>query len=223
MQVYRCRSEGIIYCCSKGHTEQQLLGWFEPSVKAEVAKLTSGDFLDVGANIGVHAVRAAARLGERGRVVAIEPHPIFQDLLHRTIAENQLTNIKVVKAAAWSQEDTLVLYEHVFGGERIDHSVVHKVSGNSTPVAATTVDAIVESEKLDKLALVKIDVEGAEVQVFQGMSNTLKRFPALRIVFEALTGANLRASSEVLAKYDYRIRRLPDGNYLAIGPQAPSL
>ncbi len=216
-EVYRCRFNGLVFSCSGGRTEEQLLEWFEPSVKAEVLSFTRGDFLDVGANIGVYAISAAARLGNRGKVVAIEPHPSVSLLLKRTAKENNLTNIEILQAAAWSSEGEVVLYEHVFGGEPLGHSVVRQVSGSSITVPAVTVDQVVDSEDLDELALVKIDVEGAELEIFRGMRRTLQRFRSLTIIFESLNRENLAACTDLLREYGFSVQRLPDGNYLATG------
>ncbi len=214
--VYRCVCDGLTFFCSGGRCEEQLLDSYEPQIREELFRCPNGDFVDVGANIGVYSIRMAHRLGLSNRVVAIEPHPLYQSLLERTMAANGLTNMKVVKAAAWSAPCTLTLYEHILGGPRMDNSVVYSSGGSGIAVPATTLDAVVESENLDRLRLVKIDAEGAEVEIIKGMRRTLDALPSLRIVFEALTPENLQACQEVLSASGFHVRRIVEGVYLGI-------
>jgi FkbM family methyltransferase len=217
---YRCITGGLIFTCSGGRCEEQLLSSFEPEVWRALRNSPPGDFIDVGANIGVYAVRMARRIGASRNVVAIEPHPLYQELLKQTIAENRLENIKIVGAAAWSAPGSLTLYEHALGGSRMDNSVVYKVSKRGLPVRATTLDAVVETYALDKLAVVKIDAEGAEARILEGMVATLETFRKLRIIFEVLSATNLVSCRQTLSRYGFSVRPLAEGTYLSLGPDA---
>jgi len=220
--LYRCRKGDLVFCCANVGDELQFLESYEPHTWAELRKVTAGDFINVGSSIGVFAVSMAYSLGSNGRVVAIEPHPLNQELLERTVMENGLSNVKVVKAAAWSERTTLTLYEHQLGGAKIDHSTVYRVSGKALTVPAVTVDQVVDSEGLDKVTLALIDAEGAEVEILKGMKATLRRFPSMHVVFEALTIRSADRCRAVLADSEYKVRRIFGGGeggiYVAVGP-----
>src|SRR5712691_54678 len=62
-----------------------------------------GDFVDVGAHVGVYTIAAALALGDRGRVLALEPNPSARAQLALNIGLNRCANVEVVAAAAADQ------------------------------------------------------------------------------------------------------------------------
>lgn len=217
-RTYQCQTDGIIYNCMGIRSAEQLLPSYEPAVRAEVSRLREGDFLDIGAGIGVFSLRAARQLATRGQVVSMEPHPQLCRALRSAASDNKLSNITVLQAAAWSEPGTVLLNEHVFGGSFIDHSIVFRTGGNAIPVSAMTVDSVIEEKNMNRMALIKIDAEGAETKILAGMSMTLRRFPRLRIVLEALTKEAVESCTRTLSANGFRIEKLSPPNYLALGP-----
>ena len=207
--VICCRSDGLTFFCASDRSPEMLLRSYEPEIWAELRQVTEGDFIDVGASIGAFCVRMARRLEGRGRVVAIEPNPTSANLLARTISHNHLTNLQLVRAAAWSEKGTLTLYQHVLGGPPVDNSVVFRVSDRSHQVPAVTIDDIVETQALKNVAFVKIDAEGAEPEILRGMGRTLSRFPDLRIIFETLSPDMIEACRDILAASGFGTRAIP--------------
>jgi FkbM family methyltransferase len=121
--------------------------------------------VDVGANIGMYAVWAASHMGT-GRLVAIEPNPIAVRLLERTLGAIPITTM-VVPVACGAKADAAVLY----------FRPGYTVSGGFTPRDATDQRIAVEVRPLRSILgelgvarvdLLKIDVEGAEVDVLHG-------------------------------------------------------
>ena len=119
-----------------------------------------GTFVDAGANIGVNTLYAAARVGDRGRVVAIEPAPDNLAVLDRNIAGNHADNVTVVRGAAGAAAGKRELYV------RGDVSAVNSLFPDSCyaevtavlPVAVHRLDDVVDGEA----DVIKIDVEGGE-------------------------------------------------------------
>ena len=144
-------------------------------------------FLDIGANVGVHTVRVARRLGARGHVHAIEPHPLLSDLLDRNVYVNDLR--KRVTAHRFAASD-----RNAPG--RLQYPVGHLGGGGFVPHdAAKPGFTYIETEmkRLDLVLgpefscdLVKIDVEGHELEVLEGMRGIIARSPQIVILFEKL-------------------------------------
>jgi FkbM family methyltransferase len=135
------------------------------------AMLRPGDhFVDVGANIGYNALYAAARVGSSGRVTAIEPTPDTLSLLRAHIAGNQLHNVKVVAAAAGRRRETRRLF--VRGAvSGVNSLYPDGCYGEPTSVAAVEVHPL--DDVVSRADVVKIDVEGAEIEVLEGMTGLI--------------------------------------------------
>jgi len=135
--------------------------------------------VDVGANQGYIALHLARGVGSDGRVVAIEPiEPIFQRL-QANIEYNRAHQVICVQSAAGDCVQTVDMWYNP--AESILSSVHHRSSAQAIRVRVQQepVDSILErlltSTQLDKLILVKIDVEGYEPMVLKGLQQTLRR------------------------------------------------
>jgi FkbM family methyltransferase len=136
---------------------------------------------DVGANVGRYSLRAAQLVGPTGRVYALEPDAPNAAALRKTIADSGLRGIELLEAAAGDIDGMVELFlceEH-----RGDH--------RTYPTGDARRAVAVRSVRLDTLLgdapsvdLVKIDVQGAEYRVLQGMSSLLARHRRLTIHFE---------------------------------------
>lgn len=149
-----------------------------------------GDFVDVGAHVGMYTVAAAVALGERGRVLALEPNPAARRQLEENLRLNGCANVVVVPRAAARAPGRALL--HV--PETPDPSFSSLQAGRfaeGEPVAVetATLDDEVEAAGLAPV-LVKIDVEGAELDVLAGMGRTLERRPRLLIEVGPETAAD---------------------------------
>ena len=137
--------------------------------------------VDVGANIGWNAVRAARLAGPEGRVVAVEPTPDTLAVLRRNVAACGLGTIEVAPAAAGRAAGTAELF--VRGGVSAGNSLYPESRyarvTRVVEVPVVPLDALVEGVA----GLVKIDVEGAELEVLAGMERLLAA-PGLVLIVE---------------------------------------
>jgi FkbM family methyltransferase len=136
--------------------------------------------VDVGANIGYNTLHAARLAGARGRVVAVEPTPDNLEVLRRNVAAAGLANAVVEGVAAGRVAGTR---EFFVRGAR---SAVNSLFAQSCYAAVTDV-LRVAVKPLDDLVdgrvdVVKIDVEGAELDVLEGMARLLQTRPEALIV-----------------------------------------
>ena len=158
-------------------------GRLEPGTLAIVSSLLRKDdfLIDVGANIGTFTLPAARQVGARGRVLALEPAPRIADLLRRTAALNGVSAWVDVQGCAASDVEGIVRF-----------GLSAQTTHNSLWPPDDTVQTIdVEARPLDALvapgsrvSVVKIDVEGAELQVWRSMRRIVSESPELVVVLE---------------------------------------
>ena len=126
-----------------------------------LAQLQPGNiFLDVGANCGLFALAAAKKVGERGRVVAIEPNPAMTERLRFNVLANGFQNIDVKECAAGDMPGTAELCVYV--KEMGRSSLVETSVGPRIAVSVMPLTDILQELGIDRIDVMKIDVEGFE-------------------------------------------------------------
>lgn len=137
--------------------------------------------IDIGSNIGYYALFACRCVGGHGTVCAIEPHPDNFRLLQHNVDRNGYTpRVRFYQAAIADRSGVQQLY---LSSQYNLHSLTPSrfSTDQRLDVAAYTLDALVERESLS-VEMVRMDIEGYEVQAIHGMRRTLERFhPALFI------------------------------------------
>jgi FkbM family methyltransferase len=141
-----------------------------------VVHASPGDVvLDLGAYDGRISRMFAWHVGLGGTVLALEPSPSNLELLRRGARRHPFRNIRVVAKGAWSEATRLRFAEGQQSSSRLS-----KTGG--IEVELTSVDAIVAEQRLARVDLIKMDVEGAEGQAILGAAATIRRFrPKLMI------------------------------------------
>lgn len=138
--------------------------------------LKEGDvFVDVGANIGGYTLVAARLVGETGKVIAFEPVKFVYDRLCFNIDLNKLGNVSAEKSALYKESGTLTL--HVSDRENMGMSSIfhHDTeSGQTEKADAIALDDYIKTSGIKKIKLIKIDVEGAELEALKGMQRILR-------------------------------------------------
>ena len=154
-------------------------GTYQPEVAhAIVGNLPpGGTFVDVGANFGYMTMLAARQAGSTGRVFAVEPCPEIADLLREHLKRNDLRNVTVIQAGCSNQATSLPLYVAAASNPgKTSLSSDNAQSRRSVPVEVAPLDCLLLKYNPGRVDVLKIDVEGAELQVLQGAMETLKHF-----------------------------------------------
>jgi FkbM family methyltransferase len=211
---------------------QDLTAWPTPSLVGE------GDVcVDAGANAGVYTLLLASVVGSRGRVVAFEPNPFYSSLVERSVGLNGWqARARVDRRALWER-----------GGERlrfflstnsansgtsslINHGVYLDES-RTIEVDTVTLDEYVREHAIERMAVVKIDVERAENHVLAGMRGVLDARRINYLIIEMLAHSD---AQHALAEHGYecflideahrqlvpvgQVPRDHFGDYIAVSP-----
>lgn len=168
---------------SHAHAGALASGSLENSVQeALVRHLPHGGVMyDVGANLGFFSLVAARLVGPEGRVYAFEPAPENAAAIRRNAELNRVGNIVVIPRAVASRRATarLQLVDDQ-SWSRLEEFGKHPGTERVIEVETVALDELVDSGELPPPTLVKIDVEGAELAVLEGMRATLSKYrPAI--------------------------------------------
>ena len=172
--VRRCRHGLMMFLRNDNHIGRSLdlYGEYSPLEVELFAQLVRpGDWVvDAGANIGALTVPLAGMVGPEGLVLAFEPQrPLFH-MLCGNLALNGIEHVIARCAAVGAREGTI-------GVPKLDYRLTDNfgalalLEGGGTPTPLRTIDGL----QLDRLRLLKIDVEGAELEVLRGASQTIAR------------------------------------------------
>jgi FkbM family methyltransferase len=135
---------------------------------------------DVGAHIGFYTVLAAKRAGEGGRVIAVEPSEDNLGCLRENLTLNGLGNVEVHPVAVGARREERAF--HLTGSSDSHGFYPH-------PLTETVKEIRVQCVPIDEIVpgrvdLLKIDVEGAELEALEGMQRTLASNPRLTLCIE---------------------------------------
>jgi FkbM family methyltransferase len=164
-------------------------GWYErPFLEFLRGQLRPGDtYIDVGAHVGIDAA-FVAHLTPSGKVVAFEPAPDTVALLRKSVG--RLRNVEVVPVALGDAPGTLTLRANP--NWHLEDAATRSRFGSGPAVCEAQVVRFDEwATDLTGMDIVKIDVEGGELDVLKGMSASLRRWQP-RVVAVEMHEARLR-------------------------------
>ncbi len=172
---------GLIHVDTQSSIEYAVLfrGVWEPEVSRLLDRLVRpGDVcLDVGASVGVHALRMAFRAGASGRVIACEPQPELARRIRANAALNRLSQLTVVEAAISDRDGTTTFYTYREGAFARALSSLTPAAGAERPMEVRTLSGpgLARETELTRLDLVKIDAEGADAVVLATLDPLIER------------------------------------------------
>lgn len=203
-----------------------LTGIYEFPTARVIAKLLEpcDTFIDIGANSGFFTLLASSRVGPVGRVLSFEPVPSMRKRLAENISLNSMGNVFVHEVALSNAEGVLPLFEGPKGHKGI--SSLRPIENSAATIEVKTLPLDSFRDTLSAVKLVKIDVEGAEGLVLEGMVNILKKHQPYVIV--EITDDYLRAFGHTatqlagaLTEMGYRMYEIrPNGLVLMRAEQA---
>jgi FkbM family methyltransferase len=147
--------------------------------------------LDVGSNVGEVVLNFARRAGPNGRVIGFEPNPTTLAKCRRNVSLNDVSNVELYPLALGDRPGEAILGRPAAGNAGADRVIS---SGSGVAVAITTLDLFADEQQLERVDVIKIDVEGFDLNVLRGSQRTIERFRP--ILFIELSDANLREQGD---------------------------
>jgi FkbM family methyltransferase len=169
---------------------------YEPATSEFVKRMlpAGGVFVDVGANHGYFSLLAASWMGDRGRVFAFEPNPSVYAQLDRHVRLNCFDDrVTLLDVALWDTPGEGQLFVSQCEGNSGLSSLVPSESAiaagglsaeKTVAVRTESFDRWLSAAEIDRVDLVKIDAEGAELQIVRGMVAALRKRRVRALVCE---------------------------------------
>ncbi len=188
-------------------------------------------FLDIGANHGEFSI-AAALMAPLGRVIAFEPMPRNVERLQANIALNELASVRVMPVGLGDQEGTFPIHDQSVPYEdgTINEGLASLyAAGNRArlglSIEVRLLDKLWPLLQLERVDVIKLDIEGAEWPALRGAQDILARYrPTLMVEIGRATcraaGYNAEAFAQWLETQGYNLLRIGDGGSLqTISPE----
>jgi FkbM family methyltransferase len=179
-------------------------------------QLQGATIYDVGAHEGVMSAFFARAALPDGGVVSFEPNPHSAERMRDNLALNGIGNVRIVPIALGASPSVGVLAVPSWEPGRGSLALRHERRDRTTPVRIDALDRLRRDLGLPPPTFVKIDVEGFEGDVLDGMSETLRVYrPRLAIELHGIGAEQKRANAQrvvkTLAQAGYRIRHVETG------------
>lgn len=129
--------------------------------------------VDIGAGLGTELVAFSRMVGRRGHVIGLEAHPTSHAVAERLRRLNRLDNVQLFQLAAWSEAGFSDIEPEAFAGSNSMISVPSASRGTRVPTIR--LDDLLPEATTPRVALLKMNIEGAEVAALRGAAALLAR------------------------------------------------
>jgi len=201
--------------------EVYFTGQYEPQETALIESLVRPGmtFVDVGAHWGYFSLIAAQRVGALGRVLSVEADPRLFVTLSRNVKTNALGQIEPIHVAAAAEVGTLRMsgYREVddnWGVSRLRGSSEVTADPTDFDVSTASIDSLLDQRKVQRVDVLKMDIEGAEALALRGMESGLRagRYKLMIIEFHPAAlpsfGSSIGAIADLLSNFGYQAWRI---------------
>lgn len=153
-------------------SQEFVLGTYEPYMQRAFSRYIEDSFIvyDVGAHAGYHSLVCSLLTGPLGRVIAFEPNPDNRESIERQLEANPALPVTLLPYALGDRCGTGKLNTSLGGAQ----GFISAERGLSVDVR--TIDYLITNERIPKPDLIKLDVEGLELEVLSGAVETIKKY-----------------------------------------------
>jgi FkbM family methyltransferase len=163
--------------------------------------------IDIGGHFGFFTLLGGYLVGESGKVLVFEPTPNTYSQLHKNISEySMFPNIEAINCAAYSRNTSIVFHDRGLEYSAFNSAASSRKPGdvpdndNEIFVEARKVDDVLKEKGINSVDFIKIDAESSEIEVLEGMTETLKICrPAIVVEVGDIASDGVPRSEEVVA------------------------
>lgn len=200
IQSYGHAIENRLYWYGKfGHEPESFLPWLKAASKAQVV-------LDIGSNTGLYSLGAGAK-NPAAKIFAFEPLPRVANLTRKNAQLNPKFNIQVQQNAVCDQGGVVTLHDP--GGDQPASASLKSdfldCDQETIKVDGIRIDDFVSNQQLERVDLIKLDVEGVEEIALSGMQQTIQKFKPTLFIEVLDSRPELIAELKKLVDWGYRV------------------
>ena len=187
-------------------------GTYEPALLAEIKSILKkgSTFIDGGANIGFFSIIGSKLVGSKGTIVAFEPTPLTLKYLNQNITINKVSNIIVSDKGLSSTEKVMSFLIKKNSEENSilkNESKKFQINEKKININTITIDKFCKKNNLKKVDLIKLDIEGQELEAIKGSKDVLLNNKNIKIIFELNIANNSRGIKFAIEIFD-ELKRL---------------
>lgn len=171
--------------------------------------------LDIGANVGLVSYYLSLHFE---KVISLEPSIEHFNLLQKMLEFNQITNVKPIQKALYIEEGQFPFFHNQNKTMYSLHMAVQDQKLLTEIVSAITLDKLFEQEKIDHVNLMKIDVEGSEVEILSslGFKNVAEKIDTILVERHQWSGRHPNQLNEALKNAGFNIETIPNSADLVV-------
>lgn len=164
-------------------------------------KIQKGAFIDVGVNLGQTLLKVKTADRER-RYIGFEPNPVCTSYVDRLVETNSFTSCTIIPTGLFTETKTLQLYLYQENSDDSSASMVKELRPEgeikqTIYVPVSEFDPVADLLEIDTIGVIKVDVEGAELEVFQTLQNAIETHRPV-ILVEILPVSQGRESKQLV-------------------------
>jgi FkbM family methyltransferase len=199
--------EAVINAIKSGRIwEKKLLNNYKDLI------LPGNTVLDIGAYLGTHTVAFSQLVGDTGKVISFEPQTDIFTLLEKTITENEITNVKLYNNAVYNINKKIEFSNTNNGKASISHIRPRLPNPVKKEIQAITIDSL----KLDRCDMIKLDVEKCEWLVLEGAKDTITKYNPIIFIEVFKTPSNLLKLRTFTKQHNYSYASLGGADFVLI-------
>jgi len=195
-----------------------VLGEWEPHIRQALTNLIQPDMtvMDIGANLGSHTLLMSKLAGGKGQVIAFEPCKTNHNLLFINCLINKCSNVTIYKYGAGKKSEDVMYFEQRWNDPtKEDNYGAMSLQTTSTSTEDEKINILcIDDLQLQKLDVVKMDAEGMEPQILEGMKETMKRCTP-KIILEIHAGKDTQIKSKLADEFGYDLFFIGGIDYIA--------
>ncbi|MFA6427468.1 MAG: FkbM family methyltransferase [Candidatus Magasanikbacteria bacterium] len=179
------------------------------SVEKIIPSVTN-PIIDIGAHIGVFSLYARI-LNLSVQIIALEPHPDNMTLFQENMSLNNISNVQLLPYALTDTDETtakLFISENTHNHTTSpDHLTLKSFEQISVP--AITLEKLIQQNKIDKIGLLKLDIEGAEFTVLNNIQDTWNKIQSIVVEYHEVLDHNHAELEQIMRENGFSVEHFP--------------